>query len=1107
VTTKKNFQDLPPKKLREIWDKVTPADWLALLQEHKPNNDWTLSGKTIKGCCPYHAEQKPSFVISLDKRQAKCFGSCDKYIWNPIQFYADVASSSYAHALQDMQKRYNLRISAAYAQNAQKVEDNDRLKRALFQAMHLELTEALSQDTKPEYKYLHQSNLFPWLRNRKLPEETAHKWPVGVMPTRQRLMARMDEIGASDMKAEASAYLGTYLGVPGSGGGCEGWFAFFYCTSPTTIGRIKLRKPKDGKDVPYYFVDDPYVDHFGWFGLNTFPHLRGRLQNHPLYTLEGEMDVLALVAHQEAEGRDDIFSIATSGKGEYDVTPAAEFGFDHIRAIPDNDKSGQSWAVAVMNENERVDRVYRWTDPQVKDPDEAFRAWGFEITYDRLSDETNYPRNYEWCSEQLEQDLLSIDSADVRRRNEIAARYGQALHDDSERAAFLAEAIQQEGIDKELVIQDMSISEDSPEAFVLRLEKQLGLEYYFMHEAQAGTMPIGRAWSNRKKVMRSFQLNSPACIMSTLELDVGNIEVYIRSNLGEPDFLNYRMGPKGMPMRLSPTAKSQQVMHICGQATRSLASKATPKEKLKEVGQGVHYIDDFEGSPTLFIVNGTKFFKGSLEDDKINFTQLDCPISDDFIFRLAPDLWSNNIKTVDDIKSGMDHDPKELFNQVWDIMKIGWRFKHHDLESQFMAADIMYTSIASVFNHMVMTDLTGETHSGKTSLMQLMGGNEFGAYRLCDSAIFIDDFTAAAVRQLMSGHCLRLLLDEFEDTDSMAAKTDKKANAVRDILNMIRSLVSGARSIRGTAGGEHQDFHIKFPLTVGGIYTMREARDLNRFVHVRTHHMEGFNDPIVPIRAKYSVSDIAKIRRGLTLCWLPRVPELLQAYQEIQDEFADNKTLPPGTHTRLKDNLMPAAAIMKIVGHDYKTFMTEFCKIKMEELLEQGATKESTNIWSNILHTSVSLSHVESGGTGVSAVAKIIGNPNLCYLLNDADLGAYYLKDKKWLVVFWQKIVSGVLQRSNTYRGAQFPLRLKAVADGDPRVIPKEVIRKASFMKKYIWPLVGAAIGPEEISVLDVSKTLDIGGTGTGDVAADYNREQNAILDDIPDELLEGEVE
>lgn len=1104
MTTKKKFQSISPAKLREIWEKISPADWLALLQEHKPENNWTLSGKTIKGCCPYHTEQKPSFIISLDKRQAKCFGACGKYAWNPVQFFADISSSSYAGALQELRKRFKLRISPSYAQHAQEVDDNDRLKRALFRAMHLEFTEALSQDSKPEYKYLHESGFFQWIRRRKLPEETAHRWPIGVMPTRARLMARLDEIGAKDMKAAASTYLGEYLGSPTSGSGCQGWVVFFYCTSPTTIGRLKLRKPTDGKDVPYYFIDDPFVDGFGWFGLNAFSHLRGKFHDYPLYVLEGEMDVLAFIAFQEAEGRDDIFSIATSGRGEYDVTPVMEFGFEHIYLIPDNDISGRSWALSVLDANAQVDRIFRWTDPRIKDPDEAFRAWGFEITYNRFVDVENYPRNYEWCAEQLEQELLNCDPTDIRRHNELAARYGQALHNDSERAAFLAEATQHKGIDKELVIQQMSISEDSPEAFILRLERQLGSEYHFMHEGQTGTLPIGRAWSNRKQIMRTFQLNSPPCILSTLELDLGNTEVYIRANLGEPDFLNFRMGPKGMPTRLSPTAKSQQVMHLCAQAIRALASKAAPREKLEEIGQGIHYIDDFEGSPTVLIVNGDKFFKGTIESDTVKYERLDCPISGNRIFRLTSEAWSKNIRSTDDIKNGLAYEPKELFQQVLDIIRIGWQFKHQELESAFIAADIMYTPIATVFDHMVMTDITGDTQSGKTSLMQLIGGNKYGAYRLCEASIFIDDFTAAAIRQLMHGHCLRLLLDEFEDMDSIAAKTDKKANAVRDTLNMIRSLVSGTRSIRGTSGGEHVDFRIRFPLTVGGIYTMREARDLNRFIHIGMRHVDGLRDPIIPIHAKYTVADITKIRRGLSLCWLPRIPQLLECYQSVQEEFADNAALPPGTHTRMKNNLMPAAAIMKFVGYDYRKFVIEFCKVKMEELLEQGVVKESTTIWSHILHTQVPLSNVESGGTGVAAIAKIIANPNLNYLLNDADLGAYYLKEKKWLVVFWQKIVSGVLQRSNLYRGAQFPLRLKAIADGDSRVIPREVVSKPAFLKKYVWPLIGAKIGPEEISVLDLSKTLDIKNIGE-DVISEYNQE--AVLDDIPDELLKGEVE
>jgi len=1113
VTNKaKKFQGLAPRKLREIWNKISPADWLSVLQENRPTNNWAIVGHTIKGCCPYHGEQKPSFTIDFDRRQAKCFG-CDKYVWDPTQFYAHVANMSRARALQDLRKRFNIRIPAAYTQNAQQLEDNERLKAALFRAMHLEFTEALMNDSAPEYQYLHKSGFFPWLRQRKLPEETAHKWPVGVMPTRSRLMARLDEINASDMKAAAAAYLGTYLSTPGAGDGCQGWFVFFYCTSPTTIGRLKLRRPHLGPrtadKADYYFVPDPYDEDFGYFGLNTFSHLRGKTHTLPLYVMEGEMDVLALLAHQEAEGQNDIFAIATSGKGEFGIDSATEFGFDHVRLIPDNDSGGKNWAIAIFNENEHVDRVFRWNDPTVKDPDEAIRQWGFEVAYDRLRDQVNYPRNFEWCAEQLDDDLLACDPSDVARRNEIVARYGQSLHNDAERAAFLTEACQHEDIHKELVLQDMSISEDTPEAFMRRLKNQFRRIYHFVHESQAGAQPLAKAWSNKKKTMRTFQLSSDRSVVRTIEMDTGNIEEYIRAELGEPDFLNFRMGPRGAPIQLSPTAKSQQVVHLCSQALAALASEAVPADRLKQIGQGIHFFPDYAGAPTLFIVNGTTFFRGTVDAElgKVTYEELDSPIHDDFTFELAPKRWSDNIKTLDDIQEGLNYNISDLYEQVLDIMRVGWRFKDHELSAQFMAADVLYTGAASVFSHMVMTDITGESHSGKTSLMQLMGGSEFGPYRLCDAAFFIDDFTAAAVRQLMSGHCLRLLLDEFEDTDSQAEKTDKKAAAVREVLNMIRSLVSGARSIRGTSGGTHQDFNMKFPLTVGGIYTMREFRDLNRFVHIRTQFMEGFNDPIVPIKVKYTVKQITDLRRGLALCWLPRVPQLLKAYEDIKTEFADNASLPAGIYTRLKDNIMPAAAIMKLAGHDYKTFMVEFSKAKMEELIEQGATKESANIWSHIIHTPVALSNIETGRSGFASVAKIVTNKNLAYLLNDADLGAYYLADKGWLIVFWQKVVTGILQRSNVYRGARFPHRLKGIADGDPRVIRRDVIRRGAFMKDHVWPLVGAHITPDDISVIDLRSTLTLENLNAPSSSADVENQKRALLDDIGDEDIDGEIE
>ena len=1099
---KRKPEGLSPRKLKEIWGQITAADWLSALQEYKSENNWTLAGNEIRGLCPYHTETDASFRVYLDQGKAHCFG-CKKHEWNPVQFYADMTGKGYAGALRDIKKRFNIRLPATYTQNAQQIEDNNSLKAALYAAMHMEFTKVLATPDAPEFEYAAKAGLVPWLRQRKLPEDAAHQWPVGIFPTRERLSFQLEDLGYKEFREPAQKYLEDYLALPGNDRVFEGSIVFFCFIAPDTIGRIKLRKPNSKK---IYVIEDPYSNDVGFFGLNTFPHLLGKLDKHPLYTVEGEMDALSTFAHSAAAGRDDICMVATGGNMEDDVDLLAEYGFRDIRSMPDNDAGGLGWARNILKENACVNRVFRWptdTDPRITDIDEAIRAWGFEKAYECLTDDANFPRNHEWAVDMFDVEISKIDPDDIKAKTEKASEFASILREDSERMSFIDEVVKNYGLIKDLVVMDTNVADDSSSEFIERLARKLSEEYHFVSQRQPGGSSAAiTAWSNRKKVMRTFSTGSQQAVKAVLEMDLGFLEKYVKEELGEPEFLNFRIGPKGEPVPTSIPYKAQVLSMMFSSAVSILGNTAVPRERLTELGQGLHYFEDYEGSPTVFIVNGTRFFKGVVGDKKVKFEELACPISDEFIFRLSSQTWSDNLKSVSDMEEGVKYKPRELYESILDIVKRGWRFRNHDLESIFMAADIMYTPVASVFRHMVMTDITGESHSGKTTLMQIIGGDEFPGYRLCESALFIDDFTAAAVRQLMSGLRLRLLLDEFEDTDSGNGRTDRKSAAVREVLNSVRSLSSGMKSIRGTSGGEHQEFEMKFPLTIGGIYTMREYRDINRFIHIRTKFMEGFNDPIIPIKKKYSPADMNKIRRGLTLCWLPRIPELLRAYAEVKEEFADNASLSPGIHTRLKDNLLPAAAILKLVGHDYVSFMSEFSRLKMNELAEQGATKESSIIWSHILHTPVPLNHLESGKPGYASIAKIISNHTMDYMLNESDLGAYFIKEKGWLVIFWQKALSGVLQRSNAYRNAQYPARLKGVADADNRIVSKDALQRGNFLKNYVWPLVGAKISVDEISVIDVKETLAI-QEGVEEYAAAESKKES-MLDDIPEDIVRG---
>jgi len=1106
---KKNPENVSPAKLKAIWQQISPADWLSLLQEYRPEHRWTLAGSQIKGLCIYHTDTSPSLILNLERGYAHCFGgTCRKHEWNPVQFVAKAARVGYGTALRKLKARFGIKLPSAYLQNVQQIEDNNDLKRVLQHVLNMELVEVLQKSDAPEFAYAEKAGLLSWFRKRNFPEDAAHMWPVGILPPRDRLYTRLSETKAlQKFREPALKYLEQYLAVPGSPQIHEGSLVFFFYTSPTTIGRIRIRHPSS-KD--FYAVSDPFDEAVGVFRLNMYTHLLGDSTGRPLLGVEGEMDALSIISHQASQGLDNICVIATGGTMESVIDPLLEYGFSEGFLAPDNDPEGAGWAREILARNKQVTRVFRWADDdsarQVKDVDEAIRAYGFDAFYVRLCDLDNFARNADWVSEQFEVDLAKIDAGDLQARTEKAAEWGKGLKSDAERNAFVEGVCSLHGIDRKLLLQEMIPDDDSPEAFIQRLAHRLKTkEYHFLKEKQVGTSTLFAAWSNRKRIIRTFPMNSASGIRAALQADLGRLDEYIRQELGEPPFLSFKLNAKGQPVALPINIKAQLVNHCFAEAVATALASITPADRLTELGQGVHYVPDFgeDGSPTALVINGSHFFKGQFSPDKkqIQFTELVSPIAGQYFFKLQNQAWSSYLKSVKDIESGMDIDPRHIYDSLKKILNLGWRFKNNELESAFLAADIMYTPIATIFQHMLLVNISGESHSGKTTLMQVIAGNEFPDLRLCEATILIDDFSGAAIRQSMTGHRLRLFLDEFEDTDAGASgRLDKRSSAVRDVLEIFRTITSGATSIRGTSGGEAVKYHLYFPATVGGIFTMREARDLNRYVHINTRYIEGFRDPVDPIREKFSTDDIAKIRRGVTLCLLPRLPELLQTYKEVKREFSQSV----GSMSRLKENFLPAVAIMKFVGLDHAKFMEEFSNVKMEELKEQGGTKkESATIWDHILHTQMFLNQygIEDVG-GVSSLAKLLSDRNTRYALRTADIGAYFIEDKNWLVVFWHKAVSGILRNSPLYRNSQFSGRLKIVADADPRSVPKEKLKRSNFLKKEVWPRVGARISYEEISVIDLTETLQSSDSNEEDAEADASA-RDKLMGDIPDVVVD----
>jgi DNA primase len=78
------------------------------------------AGKNYKGLCPFHSEKTPSFMINEEKQIFHCFGCGEG--GNVFTFLMKVAHLSFPQALEELAKRYGVRLAPRESSPAQKKE-------------------------------------------------------------------------------------------------------------------------------------------------------------------------------------------------------------------------------------------------------------------------------------------------------------------------------------------------------------------------------------------------------------------------------------------------------------------------------------------------------------------------------------------------------------------------------------------------------------------------------------------------------------------------------------------------------------------------------------------------------------------------------------------------------------------------------------------------------------------------------------------------------------------------------------------------------------------------------------------------------------------------
>ena len=78
------------------------------------------AGSNYKGCCPFHKEKTPSFVVSESRQTYHCFGGGEH--GDAFKFIEKYYNKTFPEAVEQLAKQYGVEIDTVYARQGKKKE-------------------------------------------------------------------------------------------------------------------------------------------------------------------------------------------------------------------------------------------------------------------------------------------------------------------------------------------------------------------------------------------------------------------------------------------------------------------------------------------------------------------------------------------------------------------------------------------------------------------------------------------------------------------------------------------------------------------------------------------------------------------------------------------------------------------------------------------------------------------------------------------------------------------------------------------------------------------------------------------------------------------------
>ena len=1084
MTDIKKTAGLTGAQLSKIWEAIGHQGWEQLVKAHQPQGRFmTKSEGTLLGLCvhPDHPDTNPSFNIYTGKHYAKCFG-CKKHTSNPIELYAIITSQTKDAAYKSIIEDYNIKgLPKKTTAEFEAMHLNTLAKTAVCRITHDYMCRAAGDPTNPKYAGAKES--LEWLlQTRRIHIDTLPALPVGILPPLAEISIALEAehnlltkawmnspttLQKPDNIAEAAV---TYI-EPAyrSSAKYAGGLVFPLHISPTEIGRIKIRVPQPGHQ--WLMIDDDYVEHHGIFGLGW--ELYGPLLHNAqgagmrAYLVEGEMDALTTMSQYVLRGACEypLISVGGGGGGSQLEDILKSSGISEALLIGDapneaGDKIVRVWLGDLKELNTYIFDGWKDLYP-AKDFDEAVNtpSLGYDVLMKTLGNPANIAMPWRWVFDRAVIEMDQVDALDHRKLSDIAKAQGACLQNRKDHEYYAEElANKYTGrINAEVLIRDLASQVDDEYGYILRCEEAIRgiLQIVGVRNVEGGSGKLLVTYNVQRREYHTICLDDASSIAQQLAQVEGTLHEFALKHLGIPSFITAEKGGD----KLSNI--DRKLRFYFREAVTNMA-RGIPTLNVDNLPkQGYHWF----GEGQEYVVCGPDVFKIIRTGTGTDYTLLLVPRDGEIIFDVgysgrAPEGWFGPKKrlTIEDLNFGKTVDVQQLQKDLFHLYDVGFVLKNHAETIPLLPLMIMSFPISDAFERTLLAFFTGESNSGKSSLLSTF----YAFYRellLLWSSHGSDNATEASMADECNYDTRAMIFDEFETGEDSA-----RGKRAQNIMESVRGTVSGAteRKRMGMAGHSVSK-RLKMNVIFAAINTTEKPQDYNRLLVIETLKQVGRESSFICLkRAGFTPEKIYDIAYRLNTAMYAHAHEIQALYDTVRLElstYAATIPLKSRLEPRYISSFVGMFAVAEFLGMDWKKIFLDFVTAN-QDMIERGARISESSMYLNAMLTNPVCE--DRPNQRKYSVAMLLANPGQRLTINSYPNGIYYDDITEIMVVHLEPAISTLIpQHYRTARHLNSPV-LKSILDRHHDAVPPDDLVKLGIldrMKNYL----GTGIDPQDI--------------------------------------------